>query len=385
MKNILILGLVSFFTDMSSEMVYPLIPVFLMGTFGANPLIIGVIEGISHSFSSLFKIYFGHISDKIGKRKGFAAAGYTISALGKLIIGLSGNWSSILGGRTVDRLGKAARGAPRDALIAESTPAGRRGEAFGIHRALDTAGAFVGILIGYLILINFTGPIRSIFFYSLIPAAISVLIMLIFVREPMAPAPKTKDRTKLSWSVLPKNLKIFLLISLLFSLGNSSNLFLIIKAIDIGFFPVVIMLLYATYNLSYALFMYPASKLSDKIGRKTMLVSGYLIFGLVYLAFAFVNQPAWYWAMFFIYGAYVGLTEGVEKAYVVDNSPEQIRATVLGTHDTIVGVMMMPASILAGSLWQFFGPATPFYFSSLIGFLATILILLYIPAGKPTK
>ena len=201
----------------------------------------------------------------------------------------------------------------------------------------------------------------------------------------MAPAPKTKDRTKLSWSVLPKNLKIFLLISLLFSLGNSSNLFLIIKAIDIGFFPVVIMLLYATYNLSYALFMYPASKLSDKIGRKTMLVSGYLIFGLVYLAFAFVNQPAWYWAMFFIYGAYVGLTEGVEKAYVVDNSPEQIRATVLGTHDTIVGVMMMPASILAGSLWQFFGPATPFYFSSLIGFLATILILLYIPAGKPTK
>lgn len=382
MKNIFILGLVSFFTDISSEMVYPLIPAFLVGTIGVSAIALGTIEGIAQSTGSLLKVFFGYFSDQTKKRKMFASFGYGISAFSKLILALASGWLMVLISRFVDRFGKGVRTAPRDALIAESANQDKKGGAFGLHRTMDTAGAIVGILIAFFILKNFSSEIKTVFYWALVPAVISVLIITFFVKDKK---PKTleqnevkKEKIKLSWSALPKQLKIFLGITFIFALGNSSNLFLILKALDIGFLPLYALLLYATYNISYFLFLYPASSLSDKIGRKGLLVSGYFLYGAVYLSFAFVNIQSIYWILFAIYGIYIGLTEGVEKALVVDNSPPGLKATALGMHATVVGVTLLPASVVAGVLWQYFGASTPFYLSGLTGFISSILALKYL-------
>lgn len=384
MKNIFILGLVSFFTDISSEMVYPLIPAFLIGTLGASPAILGLIEGVAESLGSLLKVFFGYFSDKLKRRKLFAGLGYGTSALGKLILALAGGWFIVFVSRFVDRFGKGIRTAPRDALIAESTKDIKRGAAFGLHRTMDTAGAIIGIGIAFFLLLKFTGDIRSVFYWALLPAAFGVLILIFFVKdsrkENLTKSFEDTEKKKFSfrWSILPKQLKIFLIITFIFALGNSSNLFLILKTLHIGFLPLYALLLYGTYNISYGLFLYPASRLSDKVGRKGLLVAGYFLYGLVYMAFAFINLKLFYWFLFIIYGIYIGLTEGVEKALVVDNSPSELKATALGMHATIMGVTILPASVIAGLLWQYFGASTPFYLSSLTGFASSILVLKYI-------
>jgi MFS family permease len=375
MFNIILLGLTSFFTDISTEMIYPLVPFFLTLKLGASAELLGLIEGIAESVASLLKVFAGYISDRLKNRKGLTVVGYSASAVGKLLLYLANAWGIVLGARVVDRLGKGIRTAPRDALIAESSVEGKRGSAFGLHRALDSSGAVVGVLLAYFFFTRLAqGQYAPVFLWAIVPALIGV-VLLFFVREAKSKPVKTAQLPSLRWNVLPRKLKAFLIVALVFTLGNSSNTFLLLRADKLGFSPATAILLYLVYNVVYALVSYPAGRLSDKIGRKRLLVAGYAFYGLVYLGFALVNAPAqaWVlWALFGLYGVYIGFTDGVEKALVSDLAPANIRATAIGLHATIVGIGLFPASLIAGQLWDRISPAAAFYFGGGTGLLAAI-------------
>lgn len=375
MFNVIILGVTSFLTDVSSEMVYPLLPLYLTTKLGVTPAIVGLIEGVAESLASLLKVFSGHISDRVQRRKPLAILGYSSSTLGKLFLYLSTSWGWVFAGRTVDRFGKGVRTAPRDALIADSTEAEKRGQAYGLHRALDTAGAALGVALALILMTAYRGDYKVVFLLSLIPAALGVGI-LFFAREMRGETPTT--RLSFRWSALPRRLQAFLIVILLFTLGNSSNQFLLLRAQNLGFAPQIILILYLTYNIVYALFSYPAGRLSDTIGRKSLLVSGYLFYGLVYLGFAIVGQASLLWPLFTAYGLYSAFTEGVEKALVADIAPQELRATLIGLHATFIGIGLLPASLIAGALWNLFGAPAPFYFGSAMGLLAALGLLIAI-------
>lgn len=373
MFNIIMVGITSLLTDISTEMVYPLLGIFLSTTLGAAPWIIGLIEGIAESIASLLKVFSGYLSDKFQKRKPLAIIGYGSSSFGKIFLFLATSWWWVLLARVIDRFGKGIRNAPRDALIADSSAKERRGRAFGLHRTMDTLGAATGVLIAYYFLTTHAGPIdyRKLFLLSLIPAFLG-LIALFFVREKKASADPAQKKLSFKWSALPLKLKLFLIVTLLFTLGNSSNQFLLLRAKNLGFTTTNVLLLYLAYNIVYALVSYPAGRLSDIIGRKKLLVWGYVFYGVVYLGFALTDNPIFMWGLFSLYGVYIGVTEGVEKALVTDIAPEHLRATMIGLHATLVGIGLFPASFLAGILWNQFGPAATFYFGGITGLLAAI-------------
>ncbi|MCL4539215.1 MAG: MFS transporter [Bacteroidetes bacterium] len=373
MFNVIILGLTSFFTDIASEMVYPLIPFFLTSVLGASPAVLGLIEGVAESTASLLKVFSGYISDKFRNRKVPAIVGYSSSAVGKLLLYIANSWGFVFAGRIVDRLGKGIRTAPRDALIADSIDPAKKGTAFGLHRAMDTTGAAIGVVLAYFFLTSYSGEYSRVFLWSLVPALIGI-ILLFMVREKKAETASRKPPS-LKWRILPRKLQLFLIVAFIFTLGNSSNTFLLLRSKDIGFTPATAILLYLVYNIIYGLVSYPAGKLSDRIGRKQLLVAGYVFYGLVYLGFAFVSGPqhAWLlWVLFGVYGLYSGFTEGVEKALVADLAPSEVRATAIGLHATILGIGLFPASFLAGELWQQIGPSAAFYFGGGMGIIAAI-------------
>ncbi len=379
MFNIIILGLTSLLTDVASEMVYPLLPLFLTSTLGASPAILGIVEGIAESTASILKVFSGYLSDRIGNRKGLAIVGYAGSTLGKVLLFIAGSWTVVLGGRVIDRIGKGLRTAPRDALIAESSEEGKRGRAFGIHRAMDTLGAAMGVVIAYLFLAGGTTAYRDVFLWSLIPASIGV--GLLFLVRPVAATGSARPLPSFRWGVLPRRLRIFLLVALVFTLGNSSNTFLLLRAGKLGFDPATVLLLYLVYNLTYALASYPAGHWSDFIGRKWLLVGGYAVYGIVYLGFGFASVeigPWFVWGLFGLYGIYSGVTDGIEKAFVSDLAPADVRGTAIGLHATIVGAGLLPASLLAGELWTAFGPAVPFYTGAAFGIAASIALALFL-------
>jgi MFS family permease len=376
MVNVILLGLTSLFTDVASEMVYPLLPFFLTSTLGASPAILGLIEGIAESLASILKVFSGYISDRIGRRKPLTILGYSGSAIGKGFLYFASGWGMVLAGRIVDRFGKGIRTAPRDALIAESSPAAGRGRAFGLHRAMDTAGAAIGVLLAYALIRKTPGDFTSIFLWSLIPAGVGVAL-LAFVREQARPGRISSKRPNLQWRILPRKLQAFLIISLVFSLGNSSNTFLLLRAGTLHFTPDRILLLYLAYNISYALFSYPAGRVSDVIGRRTVLVAGYFMFGGVYAGFALIPDSAapWVpWLLFVVYGLYSAFTDGVEKALVSDLAPGELRATAIGLHATLVGIGLLPASLIAGQLWAQFGPGAALGLGSLTGCIAALAL-----------
>jgi MFS family permease len=379
MFNIIILGLTSFFTDISSEMVYPLVPFFLTLKLGASAELLGLIEGIAESVASLLKVFAGYISDRLKNRKGLTIVGYTSSAVGKALLVIANAWGVVLGARVVDRLGKGIRTAPRDALIADSSAQGQRGMSFGLHRALDTGGAVIGVLLAYLFFTTLAkGNYTPVFAWSLVPAILGVALLLL-VREAKPKEGKTATLPSLRWNALPPKLQLFLIVALIFTLGNSSNTFLLLRASNVGFSEGTTILLYLVYNLVYGLVSYPAGKLSDRVGRKRLLVTGYAFYGLVYLGFALVNAPgqAWIlWALFGLYGLYIGLTDGIEKALVTDLAPANLRATAIGLHATIIGIGLFPASFVAGQLWDRLGPAATFYFGGGTGLVAAVGLLL---------
>ena len=372
MFNIIILGITSLMTDISSEMIYPLLPIFLVTTLGASTALLGFIEGVAESLASLLKVFSGYFSDKFKARKPLTILGYATSSFGKIFLIIAKSWGYVLAGRIVDRFGKGIRTAPRDALIAESAGKGARGAAFGLHRAMDTAGAIIGVIAAYILLTRFKGNIRSIFLWSLIPAFLGVSFLFLAREKKAQETASKKERPKLRWSALDKRLKLFLIFTFLFTLGNSSNQFLLLRANNLGGSVPQVILFYLVYNIVYGLVSYPASYLSDKIGRKKLLVLGYFFYGLVYLCFAVNTTLANLWVLFGLYGLYIGFTEGVEKAFISDIAPEHLRATTIGLHATLVGIGLFPASLLAGLLWKFFGASAPFYFGGIVGVVSSI-------------
>ena len=374
MFNTIITGIASLLTDVSTEMAYPLVPLYL-AALGAPAAALGTIEGFAESSASLLRIFSGRLSDRLGRRKPLAIAGYSFSTLGKFLLYLSSTWGFVFAARMVDRLGKGVRTAPRDAIIADSSPEGKRGRRFGLHRAMDTFGAAAGVAIAALLLSRMPSdlPLASyqrVFLISFVPALLAVAV-LFFVREPR-PAQTARTLPRLSWAVLPGRLKLFLVVVGIFALGNSSNMFLLLRARNLGFAPVAVLLLYLVYNAVYGALSYPAGRLSDRIGRKALLVAGYSVYGLVYIGFALVHRAELVWVLIAVYGLFSALTEGLEKALVADIAPTEHRATFIGLHSTLVGIGLLPASLLAGALWTWLGPQAPFWFGGCLGLAAAI-------------
>jgi MFS family permease len=367
-------------------MVYPLLPLFLVMKLGVTPAIVGMIEGIAESVASLLKVFSGALSDKLGRRKSIAIGGYSCSAFGKVFLIFATAWPSVLVSRVIDRLGKGIRTAPRDALIAESTDAGRQGAAFGLHRFMDAFGASIGILLSYHFITRYNGDFKIVFAYSIIPAVLGV-VFLFFAREKAkSPAQSKKGHlVNFSWRSLNPRLRAFLIVTVIFTLGNSSNEFLLLRAGNLGFSAGGVILCYLTYKVLQSITSYPAGRISDVIGRRGMLVGGYLTYGLVYLGFAVAKTPSFLWLLFAAYGVYNGVTEGVEKALVSDIAPVDQKATLIGLHATLVGIGLLPASALAGLLWSVFGAAAPFYFGGVMGIAASAGLFLVLRGESSEK
>jgi len=373
-RQIFILGFVSFFVDVSTEMVYPLIPVFLTAVIGANVSVLGLIEGLAESLASLLKVFSGHFSDRIQKRKILAIFGYGFSWAGKIFFVLAGSWQHIFTGRMIDRIGKGIRTAPRDALIADYSDREKRGFAYGVHRAMDTLGAFTGVLVVIIILSKMgnhssdAALYKRIFAISIIPAIIGWLL-LFAVRDRQREDLK-RQRIDLSFRKLPKKLKLFLIFTFIFSLGNSSNQFLLLKIQNDTGSLITVMLAYLVFNFIYAAMSIPCGKLSDIIGQKIVIITGYAVYGIVYWLFVLKGSILFYILSLGLYGFYMALTEGVEKSLVSQLAPAEVRASMLGLHATLCGIGLLPASIIAGLLWQTFGPAVTFGFGGSLGFIA---------------
>lgn len=372
MSNIWILGFVSFFTDLGTYMVYPLVPLFL-ASVGTTPFVIGVIEGVAESLTSLLQFVFGYTSDRIRKRKSLAIFGYGLSAVGRGLLVLSTSWVGVFLWRLSDRIGKGIRTAPRDALIAESGGKKRHGRSFGLHQMMDMTGAALGVLIAYLILKQGGGHYSTVFLYSLLPVALG-LLMLFFVRETKEKKVMKKPKFEFKWSLLDPRLKQLLLVVLLFTFANSSNQFLILRASDLGVSATDALLLYLLFHLTGALFAYPVGRLSDRIGRRGLLTAGYLLYGAVYLGFAIVGSAKWVGLLFALYGVYSGLTKGVEKALVADAAPDDLKATMMGMYAMFVAIGLLPASLAAGWLWDRYGASAPFYFNGVLALVTAFLL-----------
>ena len=384
-RNVLAISLVSLFNDASSEIIYPFLPLFLTLTLGASPFAIGLIEGAAESVSSLLKLFSGYFSDRRGRRKGLVVFGYGLASLMRPLLAFATTWPHVLFIRLADRVGKGVRSAPRDALIADSARPAERGLAFGFHRAMDHAGAVIGPLAGYLILAVITSgaaaptayDYRTLFLLASIPAALAVLVAVIFVRE--APRERRADAPappRLSLRGFDSNFKRFLLILALFTLSNSSDAFLLLRAQEAGVSAGSIPLLWAALHISKVASSLVGGDLSDRLGRKTLIVSGWLLYAAVYTGFAFVSTPAAAWALFLVYGVYFGLVEGTEKALVADLVRPEQRGTAYGLYNLAFGVTVMPASLLMGGLWALSGPRLAFITSAVVGSLSALLLAL---------
>lgn len=380
-QNVITLGIVSFFTDVSSEMVFPNIALFLTLVLGAGKEAVGLVEGVADSIASLVEIFSGYFSDKLGKRKQFVLFGYGLSSAVKLGIALSTTWWMVLLMRGLERIGKGMRTAPRDAIIAASAGKEMRGRAFGLHRAMDTAGAIIGPLLAFWLLSVFgaTGEgYRTVFLIAVIPAFIAVAVIVLFVREPKPEAaPAAASRPKF-WDALrqmPQEYKAFLKVSLLFSLSYFSFAFFILRAADIGVKPENVLLLYVFYNVVYALSSIPGGWLSDKIGRKPVIAGAFALYAVVCAGFALASEW-WHAALLFgLYGIFVAADESVNKAYISDMIREDRRSTALGAYNTAIGVAYLPASIMVGVLWTVAGPFVGFMAAAGIALVSAVALL----------
>lgn len=384
-RNIVFLGLVSFFADSSAEMVYPLIPLFLTGAFGATPALVGVVEGVAESVASLLRVFSGYVSDRWHHKKRLAFVGYSTGLVYKVVLILATSWAGVLVARVIDRLGKGIRTAPRDVMVAESGDKEHLGFAYGLRETLDMAGSSLGILAAWL-LVSFSGGsldlegYRRVFAISALPV-VAALVMFAFITEGSArPAPRPRERFWVRASSLDRNLKLYLVVVTLFTLGNSSNAFLLLRATSIGFSPTDAILLYFAYNACCSVFSIPVGRLSDRIGRKGVLVGGYLIFAAVYLSLAFpAGKPAMV-AAFLVYGVYQAVILAADRAFIAEIAPGELRGTMLGLEATLEGVALLPASIIAGALWDAVGAWAPFAFGSALA-LAAALVLAFGLAG----
>ncbi|MFN2151238.1 MAG: MFS transporter [Anaerolineales bacterium] len=396
-RNVWVVTITSFLTDISSEMIFNLVPLFLANVLNTGTAVIGLIDGVAETTASLMKIYSGALSDKLGKRKWLTVFGYGLSTLAKPFLYFAQTWHWVLGVRFADRMGKGIRTAPRDALIAGSIDGKQRGLAFGLHRAGDTAGAFIGLLIATLVIWWTQGAdnqllentFQTLILISVVPAVLAVLVLALGARE--IPSAGHAGAPSLSLKGMNRNFKLFMLVLVIFTLGNSSDAFIILRSQERGLNLLQIMGMLLTFNLIYALLAGPLGALSDKIGRRKLIIAGWLAYGLVYLGFAFSQTGSQIWALFGIYGLYYAATDGVAKAFIADLVPNERRGTAYGLYNATIGLMALPASVIAGLLWQGalgwggFGPAAPFIFGAGLALLAGILFWILVPAKETTR
>ena len=377
-RNVFIAGLVSFFMDVSSEMIYPLVPLFLSNVLGVNKSIIGLIEGIAESTASLLKVFSGWFSDRIGNRKWLMAAGYSISTLSRPIVSLATGWQHILGSRFMDRFGKGIRTAPRDAIIAESSEKTHLGRAFGLHRSMDTMGAVVGPALAFLLLGLFSNNYRMVFWLSIIPGTIAVLLIIFFITEKKKVSLPHSDRPKLTLKHFDWRFKFFVVIAAVFAIGNSSDVFLILRAQQVGVPIVMIPVVYLLFNLVYSLSSIPAGIAADRFGKKRVILLGFILFAILYYGFAIAKDTTAIWVLFGFYGLFMGLTEGIQKAFLATIIPPDFKATAFGVYNSAVGIAMFPASLIGGWLWDHVSPSATFYFGSITAGLSAILFIVFI-------
>jgi len=377
-RNVFAAGLISFFMDVSSEMVYPLVPLFLSNVLGVNKSVIGLIEGTAEATASLLKVFSGWFSDRIGSRKGLMGAGYAISVLSRPFIALAFTWQHILASRFIDRLGKGIRTAPRDALIAESSTPEAMGRAFSYHRAMDTLGAVIGPALAFFLLRVFTGDFRKVFWMSMIPGVIAVLVIIFFIKEKKKALPAQHNKPKLTLAHFDWRFKFFLLITTIFAIGNSSDVFLILRAQQLGINTTTIPVVYLSFNLVYSLSAIPAGMAADRFGMKRVLFTGFVLFAAIYYGFAVAGSAVAVWALFGLYGIFMGLTEGVQKAFLTTIIPSDFKATAFGVYNTAIGLALFPASLIGGWLWDHVSPAATFYYGSAMAAVSTLLFVVFI-------
>jgi len=384
-RNVFAISLVSLLNDASSEIIYPLLPILLTSVLGASPSAIGIIEGAAESISSLLKLFAGYLSDRLRQRKVLVVLGYALAALARPFLAFATNWHHVFAIRLTDRIGKGVRSAPRDAMIADAVSVEQRGIAFGFHRAMDHGGAVIGPLLGFLLVYflvaNQNSPTRPEFQWVLILAAVpavgAVLVAMMFMRESQLRTQETQA-TKLSLRGFDTNFKRFLLILALFTLSNSTDSFLILRARSVGVSIKSSLLLWAAHHCMKVLSSLWGGDLSDRIGRKRLIVSGWILYAAVYAGFAFVTNTASIWVLFLIYGIYFGLAEGAEKALVADLVKPEQRGTAYGLYNLAFGITVFPASLMMGMVWNWKGPTAAFLVSAALGATAALLLLVLV-------
>jgi MFS family permease len=384
-RNVWVMSATSLLNDISSEMLLNLIPFFLANILGVRTAVIGLIEGVAETTASLLKIFFGAMSDRLGRRKPFAVVGYALSAITKPLLYFASAWGWVLGVRVADRIGKGVRTAPRDALIADSVDDKQRGLAFGLHRAADTLGAFLGLGIAAVIVwrtqaqssLLTLDTFRLVVLVSIVPAVLGVLVLALGAVDVVGSS-KTSEMQRLSLKNMNPRFKYFLFVLILFTLGNSSDAFILLRGQERGLSLLQVMGMSLTFNAIYAMFAGPLGAWSDNVGRRRLILIGWLAYGLVYLGFAF-SQTGWQiWILYALYGLYYAATEGAAKALVADLVPQEQRGTAYGLFNAAIGITVLPASLIAGLLWQGagawtgFGASAPFLFGALMALLAGI-------------
>lgn len=377
-RNTFLLAAASLFADISTEMLYPVLPVFLTQTLKASGSIVGLVDGFAQATQNIVQGFSGALSDRLQKRKPVAVAGYLLAAVAKPLMGFATTWQVLFGARLLDRLGAGARSAPRDALIAASADEKNRGRAFGLEGVGDNAGAFLGPLLAAFLLYALHVGIRSIFYLAVIPGLLAFLMVLL-VRERRADV-AAKSKIDISLRQFPRDYWKYLLATALFGLGNASNSFLILRTQDIGASLEQTILIYAGFNLVAALISYPAGFLSDKWGRRNVLLASFIVFLIAYLGFALTQNILLIAALFVFYGLYQGIFRAVGKAFASDFVPDELRASGVGWYSTTVGLLQLVASIVAGLLWDRIGHVAVFYYGTFFGVVGSAGLLLLVPA-----
>lgn len=376
--NVLVLSVASLLTDISSEMLYPIIPIFLTSVLGAPMSVLGLIEGAAEAIASILKALSGWFSDLAKRRKPFVVGGYSLSALGKLLFFLAYSWPFVFIARIVDRIGKGVRTSPRDAMIADSCDPEYRGKAFGFHRAMDTVGACLGPLLAILFIYVLKDDLRMVFLIAFVPAILGVIILARWLAEPPRISQGNGSSLKIAIGKLSPVFWKFTLVSMIFSVGNSSDAFLIMRAKDVGLTTIVVILAYVVYNISYSALSFPAGIISDKLSRKTVMVAGYIIFAVVYFGFGRFADKNTIWPLFFIYGFYMAMTDGISKAFVTDVVDKEVRGSAIGIYYCVTGLTTFFASLIAGLLWVHIGSSAPFIYGAVTAAISAVALAVFV-------
>ncbi len=381
-RNVLVLSLVSFLTDVSSEMIYPLLPLFLTGTLHAGASAVGLIEGAAESTAALLKLGSGWWSDRVRRRKPLVVLGYAVSSLARPLVAAAQAASQVLAVRVADRVGKGLRTSPRDALIADSVDPSIRGRAFGLHRAADHAGAVVGPLVAFAILRwRPETPLRSLFWLAAVPGVLAVIALAWGVKEAARAPPAARSAAGLSGG-MGRRFWAYLAVLLVFTLGNASDAFLLLRASQLGIGETLLPVLWAMLHVVKSVSSTPGGMLSDRLGRKPLIVVGWIVYAGVYVLFGRASAPWHVWALFAVYGLYFGLTEGVEKALVADLASPERRGAAYGWYNLALGVGALPASLVFGLVWDRFGSSAAFVYGAGLAFAAAVALLVVVPAPR---